>query len=195
VRDSAEGKDAMERVDAGEKLDAVDIGDAGDTLATVDNSTTSDTLDSPHSSSSLHASSIPKPLSLNSFNQNSFLQYLTLYIQRNRKRSAATLTADLQSASTGSFLQLIKLRKKQSNSAQQEGLLKLYKSFLESANFHSWLSRREFRARCQLRRVYLDHLSAFDFRKWIQSKHEVEIVDALLSLKAELVAISKAVGS
>ena len=65
--------------------------------------------------------------------------------------------------------------------------LKFYKQFLQSSNFHSWLTKKEEQANFVMRRQYLISLSDFNVKVWLEHRHEVEIIDLLLRLKTESV--------
>lgn len=62
----------------------------------------------------------------------------------------------------------------------------LYKRFFRSPNFKGWYESRDLELRQTLQALQLQALSEADINKWIQGKHEVEIVDMILKLRSKL---------
>lgn len=62
----------------------------------------------------------------------------------------------------------------------------LYKRFFRSANFKGWYENRYLELTQKLQTLQLEALSDADLKKWVEGKHEVEIVDMILKLKQKL---------
>ncbi|KAF9584455.1 Protein dennd6a [Lunasporangiospora selenospora] len=70
--------------------------------------------------------------------------------------------------------------------SNSEACQSFYKDFLKCGNFATWLRLRTIAAQNELRRRYVETLSAGDVERWVKGRSEVELVDLLVRLREEL---------
>jgi len=68
--------------------------------------------------------------------------------------------------------------------------LGLYKKFFDSVNFKNWYEQKQFEAETKLEQLQLQLLCDYDVKKWLQGKHEIEIIDQYMNVKRKLDSIA-----
>jgi hypothetical protein len=64
--------------------------------------------------------------------------------------------------------------------------IELYKQFLKSGNFATWLHQTLESCELQLKLRYIQHLCTVNIQEWVKNKQEIEIVDVIMKLKDRL---------
>lgn len=62
----------------------------------------------------------------------------------------------------------------------------LYRRFLDSLNFKHWYLQKRIEAEKKLELLQIQVLCDYDVAKWIQGKHEIEIIDQYMNIKKKL---------
>ncbi|XP_022695543.1 protein DENND6A-like isoform X2 [Varroa jacobsoni] len=67
----------------------------------------------------------------------------------------------------------------------------LYRKFFRSRNFHGWYQARHREVSENIEKLHIEVISETNLLGWARSRHEVEVIDLVLKLKAKLELIDK----
>jgi len=88
------------------------------------------------------------------------------------------------------FIQTVENNGPQLTSGTKGNWIGLYKRFLHSNNFDSWLKYRQAEMETKITSLHLTMLSETDLLTWSKGKSEVELVDMVLRIRSKLRLIS-----